>query len=47
MPIKVLQNPNKQNNEKTLTYFATNNKNNPELFTEITKNLELKNMKYN
>ena len=30
-------------NEKPLAYVATCNKNNPELFTEIIKNLELKN----
>ena len=31
---------NSKNHEKTLTYVETYNKNNPELFTEIMKNLE-------
>ena len=30
----------KYNNKKPLAYIATYNKNNPELFTEIIKNLE-------
>ena len=30
----------KHSNEEPLTYVLTNNKNNSELFTEITKNLE-------
>ena len=33
----------KHNNEKPLGYVATYNKNNPELFAKIIKNLELKN----
>ena len=37
---KELRNPKKHNKEKTLTYVASYNKNNPELFTEIMKNLE-------
>ena len=32
--------PEKHNNEKLLAYVTTYNKNNPELFTEIMKNLE-------
>ena len=44
IPLKELWTPRKHN-EKPLTYITTYNKNNPELFTEITKNLkELKNM---
>ena len=43
MPQRELRNPNEHNNEKPLSYVATYNKNNPELFTEIIKNLELKN----
>ena len=34
--------PKKHNNEKTLAYAATYNINNPELFTEVINNLELK-----
>ena len=30
----------KHNNEKLLTYVSTSNKNNPELFREITENFE-------
>ena len=41
---KMLQNeswnPKKHNNEKPLAYVATYNKNNPELFAEIIKDLE-------
>ena len=37
---KKFQNPQKHNNEKPLDYIATYNKNNPESFTEIIKNLE-------
>ena len=40
IPPKELRNPKKHNNEKPLAYAATYNKNNPELFTEIMKNLE-------
>ena len=36
-------NPKKHNNEKPLAYVAIYDKNNLELFTEIIKNLELKN----
>ena len=36
----VLEEPEKIQQRKTLTYVATYNKNNPELFTEIMKNLE-------
>ena len=39
--MKELQTPQKYN-EKPLLYVATYSKNNPELFTEVTKNLELK-----
>ena len=35
-----LRNPKKHNKGKSLAYVATYNKNNPELFTEIIKNLE-------
>ena len=35
-----LRNPGKHNNENPLSYVATYNKNNPELFTEIMKNME-------
>ena len=35
-----LRNMKKHNNEKPLAQFATYNKNNPELFREIMKNLE-------
>ena len=43
MPQKELQKPKNHNNEKSLAYVTTYNKNNPELFTEIVfKNLELK-----
>ena len=38
-----LRNPKKHNNEKPIVYVATYNKNNSELFTEIMKNLKLKN----
>ena len=37
---KELWNPKKHNNEKPLAYITTYNKNNPQLFTEIIKNLE-------
>ena len=37
---KRIKEPKKHKNEKPLTYIATDNKNNPELFTEIIKNLE-------
>ena len=37
---KRIKEPKKHNNEKRLVYVATYNKNNPELFTEIMKNLE-------
>ena len=40
MPQRELRNPKKHNNEKPLAYVATYNKNDPELFTEIMKNLE-------
>ena len=40
IPQRELRNPKKHNNEKTLAYIATYNKNNPELFTEIMKNLK-------
>ena len=40
IPLRELRNPKKHNNEKPLTYVTTNNKNNPELFPEIFKNLE-------
>ena len=40
MPRRELRNPKNHNNEKPLAYVATYNKNNPELFTEIMKNLE-------
>ena len=40
MPQKEQQNFKKYNNEKPLAYVTTYNKNNPELFTEIMKNLE-------
>ena len=40
MPQRELRNPIKYNNEKPLAYVGTYNKNNPELFTEIMKNLE-------
>ena len=43
IPSKELQNPKKHNNEKPLAYITTYNKNNPEPFTEMMKNLELKN----
>ena len=45
MPQRKLRNLKKLNNEKPLAYVTTYNKNNPELFTEIIKNLEeLKNI---
>ena len=37
-------NPKKHNNEEPLAYVTTYNKNMPELFTEMMKNLELKTM---
>ena len=41
MPLSELRNPKKKrNNEKPLISVTTYNKNNPELFTEILKNLE-------
>ena len=40
IPLIELRNTKKHNNEKPLAYVTTNNKNNPELFTEIIKNLE-------
>ena len=40
IPQRELRNPKKHNNEKPQAYVATYNKNNPELFTEIMKNLE-------
>ena len=41
-----LRNPKKHNNEKPLAYVVTYNKNNPELFREIMKNLEELKNKY-
>ena len=40
IPQRELRNLKKHNNEKPLAYVATYNENNPELFTEIMKNLE-------
>ena len=40
---KRIKEPEKTQHRETLTYVATYNKNNPELFIEIIKNLELKN----
>ena len=40
VPSKELRNPKRHDNQKSLAYVATSNKNNPELFTEIIKNLE-------
>ena len=40
IPQRELGNPKKHNNEKPLAYVTTYNKNNPELFKEIIKNLE-------
>ena len=40
IPLRELRNPKQHNNEKPLAYVTTYNKNNPELFTEILKNLE-------
>ena len=40
IPQRELRNPEKYNNERLLAYVTTYNKNNPELFTEIMKNLE-------
>ena len=40
IPQGVLRNPKKHNNEKPFAYVATCNQNNPELFTEMMKNLE-------
>ena len=40
IPLKELWNQIMHNNEKPLAYVVTYNKNNPELFTEILKNLE-------
>ena len=40
IPQRELRNPKKHNNEKPLAYITTYNKNNPELFIEIIKNLE-------
>ena len=37
---KRIKEPEKHDNEKPLEYVTTYNKNNPELFTEIMKNLE-------
>ena len=39
-PLRQLRNPQKHNNEKPLTYVSTYSKINPEVFTEILKNLE-------
>ena len=48
IPQRELRNPKKnKNNEKPQAYAATYNKNNSELFTEIMKNLELKEKKRN
>ena len=38
--IKRTTNPQNHSNEEPLAYVSTYNKNNPELFIEITKNLE-------
>ena len=43
IPQRELRNPKKHDNEKPLAYATTYNKNNPGVFTEIRKNLELKN----
>ena len=40
IPQTELRKPKKHNDEKPLAYIETHNKNNPELFTEIMKNLE-------
>ena len=40
IPQREFRNPKKHNNEKPLAYIATYNKNNPELFRGIMKNLE-------
>ena len=37
---KRIKQPQKYNNEKSLAYITTHDKNNPELYTEILKNLE-------
>ena len=37
---KRIKEPEKHKNEKSVAYVATYNKNNPELLTEIKKNLE-------
>ena len=42
LPQRELKNLKKHNNEKPIAYLTTYNKNNPELFIEIIKNLELK-----
>ena len=48
IPQRELRDLKKHNNEKPLAYITTYNKNNPELFIEITKNLgELKNNEKN
>ena len=43
IPLRELRNLKKYNNEKPLAYVVTCNENNPEIYTEIMKNLEDKN----